>query len=143
MDLTTAEALGGYFGQTVSSTGTVILSTFATIIVCFLVCSLGLQKGVERITKYMMMALFVLIVSLAIYSCTLSGAGEGLKFYLIPNGEALKNINIGTVITAAMGQAFFTLSVGIGSIAIFGSYIGKDRSLMGEAVSTTLSLSRS
>ena len=137
MDLTTAEALGGYFGQTVSSTGTVILSTFATIIVCFLVCSLGLQKGVERITKYMMMALFALIVSLAIYSCTLSGAGEGLKFYLIPNGEALKNVNIGTVITAAMGQAFFTLSVGIGSIAIFGSYIGKDRSLMGEAVTIT------
>ena len=137
MDLNTAGALGAHFGQTVSSTGTVILSTFATIIICFLICSLGLQKGVERITKYMMLALFVLIVGLAIYSCTLSGAGAGLKFYLIPSAETLKSVNIGTVITAAMGQAFFTLSVGIGSIAIFGSYISKDRSLLGEAVTIT------
>ena len=137
MDLTNAEALGAHFGATISNTGTVIASTFTTIIVCFLICSLGLQKGVERITKYMMIALFVLIIGLAVYSCTLSGAGEGLKFYLIPSAESLQNVNIGTVITAAMGQSFFTLSVGIGSIAIFGSYIGKDRSLLGEAVTIT------
>ena len=137
MSISGAEALGAHFGATVSSTGTVITSTLVTIVVCFLVCSLGLQKGVERVTKYMMLALFALIIGLAIYSCTLSGAGEGLKFYLIPSAESLKDVNVGTVITAAMGQAFFTLSVGIGSIAIFGSYIGKDRSLLGEAVTIT------
>ena len=138
MDVGTAVPdLGAHFGATVSNTGLVIGSTAATILLCMLVCSLGLQKGVERITKYMMMALFVLIVGLAIYSCTLPGTGEGLKFYLIPSLEGLKNVNIGTVITAAMGQAFFTLSVGIGSIAIFGSYISKDRSLFGEATTIT------
>ena len=130
-------ALLGHFGETVGNTGLVIGSTFATILICFLICSLGLQKGVERITKYMMLALFALIVGLAIYCCTLSGAGEGIKFYLLPNFENLKEVDIFTVITAAMGQAFFTLSVGIGSIAIFGSYISKDRSLMGEAVTIT------
>jgi NSS family neurotransmitter:Na+ symporter len=130
-------ALLGHFGETVGNTGLVIGSTFATILICFLICSLGLQKGVERITKYMMLALFALIVGLAIYCCTLSGAGDGIKFYLLPNFENLKEVDIFTVITAAMGQAFFTLSVGIGSIAIFGSYISKDRSLMGEAVTIT------
>ena len=134
---TDVAALGEHFGATLGNTGTIIGSTAATIVICFLICSLGLQKGVERITKYMMVAPFVLIVGLAVYCCTLSGAGEGLKFYLIPNGESLKNTDIGTVITAAMGQAFFTLSVGIGSIAIFGSYISKDRSLLGEAVTIT------
>ena len=134
---TAVPALGAHFGTTVSNTWLIIGSTAATIVVCFLICSLGLQKGVERITKYMMIALFVLIIGLAVYSCTLSGAGEGLKFYLIPSAESLQNVNIGTVITAAMGQSFFTLSVGIGSIAIFGSYIGKDRSLLGEAVTIT------
>ena len=136
MDVPAAE-LGAHFGQTIGNTGLVIGSTFATILICFLICSLGLQKGVERITKYMMLALFALIVGLAIYCCTLPGAGEGLKFYLIPNFDNLKDVDIFTVITAAMGQSFFTLSVGIGSIAIFGSYISKDRSLMGEAVTIT------
>ena len=130
-------ALLGHFVETISNTWLVIGSTFATILICFLICSLGLQKGVERITKYMMLALFALIIGLAIYCCTLSGAGEGLKFYLIPNFDNLKDVDIFTVITAAMGQSFFTLSIGIGSIAIFGSYISKDRSLMGEAVTIT------
>ena len=134
---TDASALGAHFGATVGNTGMIIGSTAATIVICFLICSLGLQKGVERITKYMMVALFVLIVGLAVYCCTLPGAGEGLKFYLVPNKESLSHTDIGTVITAAMGQAFFTLSVGIGSIAIFGSYISKDRSLLGEAVTIT------
>ena len=132
-----AAELGAHFGSTIGNTGLVIGSTFATIVICFLICSLGLQKGVERITKYMMLALFALIIGLAVYCCTLEGAGEGLKFYLIPSADTLKNVNIGTVISAAMGQAFFTLSVGIGAIAIFGSYIGRDRSLMGEAVTIT------
>ena len=136
MDVPAAE-LGAHFGQTIGNTGLIIGTTFATILICFLVCSLGLQKGVERITKYMMLALFALIIGLAIYCCTLSGAGEGLKFYLIPNFDNLKDVDLFTVITAAMGQSFFTLSIGIGSIAIFGSYISKDRSLMGEAVTIT------
>lgn len=134
---TETAALGAHFGETVGNTGLIMGTTAATIAICLLICSLGLQKGVERVTKYMMIALFVLIVGLAVYCCTLPGAGDGLKFYLIPSAENLKNIDIGTVITAAMGQAFFTLSVGIGSIAIFGSYISKDRSLMGEAVTIT------
>lgn len=135
---TEVSALGAHFGETVGSTGLITGSTFATIAICLLVCSLGLQKGVERITKYMMIALFVLIIGLAVYCCTLSGAGAGLKFYLIPSAESLRDVNIGTIITAAMGQSFFTLSVGIGSIAIFGSYISKDRSLLGEAVTITV-----
>ena len=138
MDVGTAVPdLGAHFGATVSNTGLVIGSTAVTIVLCMLICSLGLQKGVERITKYMMLALFALIVGLAIYCCTLPGVGAGLKFYLIPSFENLEDVNIGTVISAAMGQAFFTLSVGIGSIAIFGSYISKDRSLLGEAVTIT------
>ena len=131
--------LGAYFGQTISNHGTVITTTLVTIALCLLVCSLGLQKGVERITKYMMMALFVLLIGLAVYCCTLDGAGAGLKFYLIPSFDSLKNVDLLTVVSAAMGQSFFTLSVGIGSIAIFGSYIKKDRSLTGEAV-TIMSL---
>ncbi len=126
-----------HFGETVSNTGLVVSSTFTTIIVCFLVCSLGLQKGVERITKYMMLALLALLLGLAVYCCTLDGAGEGLKFYLIPSFESIEKTDFLTVVSAAMGQSFFTLSVGIGSIAIFGSYIKKDRSLMGEAVTIT------
>ena len=129
--------LGAHFGATIGNTWMVIGSTLATIVLCFLICSLGLQKGVERITKYMMLALFVLIIGLAVYCCTLSGAGEGIRFYLIPSAENLKHVNIGTAVSAAMGQAFFTLSVGIGAIAVFGSYIGRDRSLMGEAITIT------
>jgi len=85
----------------------------------------------------MMIALFALIIGLAVYSCTLDGAKEGLKFYLVPSLEHVKEAGIWTIISSALGQAFFTLSVGIGSIAIFGSYIGKDRSLLGEALTIT------
>ena len=138
MDVGTAVPdLGAHFGATVGNTWLVIGSTAATILVCFIVCALGLQKGVERITKVMMIALFALIIGLAIYCCTLDGVLEGLKFYLVPSADSFKNNDIFTIITAAMGQAFFTLSVGIGSIAIFGSYISKDRSLLGEAVTIT------
>ena len=130
---TPADQLGAFFGAQVSNLPLQLLTTFATIILCFLVCAMGLQKGVERITKVMMVLLFVLIVGLAVYCCTLDGAGAGLKFYLIPSLENIKNAGVWTTINAAMGQSFFTLSVGIGSIAIFGSYIGRDRSLLGEA----------
>lgn len=129
--------LGGFFGGVLAQPWLLILTTAAIVIVCFLVCSFGLQKGVERITKVMMIALFILIIGLAIYAFTMDGAGEGLKFYLVPSVEPIKEGRLGEIITAAMGQAFFTLSVGIGSIAIFGSYIDKKRSLLGEALTIT------
>ncbi len=135
-------ALGAEFGATVSDPWLSLGVTAAVIVVCFLVCSLGLQKGVERITKVMMVALFLLMVGIAVYCLTLGGAAEGLKFYLVPSLESIGEAGIMTVISAAMGQAFFTLSIGIGSIAIFGSYIGKERRLLGEAV-TIISLDTS
>ena len=138
----TAEQLSGVFGEVVTNPELLIVSTFAVIILCFGICSLGLQKGVERITKVMMILLFVLMIGIAIYSCTLDNAVEGLKFYLIPSLDAVKEHGLWTVISAAMGQSFFTLSIGIGSIAIFGSYIKKDRSLTGEAI-TIMSLDTS
>lgn len=138
----TAEQLRGVFGEVVTNPGLLTVSTFAVIILCFGICSLGLQKGVERITKVMMILLFVLMIGIAIYSCTLDKAAEGLKFYLVPSLDAVKEHGLWTVISAAMGQSFFTLSIGIGSIAIFGSYIKKDRSLAGEAI-TIMSLDTS
>ena len=109
---------------------------FMTIVVVlgFIILSFDLQGGLERITKYMMGTLFILMVVLAVNSATLSSAAEGLKFYLLPD---FSKIN-GSVIVGAMNQAFFTLSLGIGSMAIFGSYIGKDRSLLGESVNVII-----
>lgn len=130
-------ALGGFFGGILSKPALLIATTAIIVVLCFAVCSLGLQKGVERITKVMMIALFALILGLAIYAFTMDGAKEGLKFYLVPSVEPIKEGRLGEIVTAAMGQAFFTLSVGIGSIAIFGSYIDKKRSLLGEALTIT------
>ncbi len=104
------------------------------VIVGFFVSSVGLQKGIERITKYMMLALLGIMIFLAGNSIFLEGGLEGLKFYLLPNVENIKEAGLMNVIVAAMNQSFFTLSIGMGSMAIFGSYIGKDRALMGEAV---------
>ena len=129
---TTAEQLGGVFGSIVTNPGLNIGVTALVILTCFGVCAMGLEKGVERITKVMMVMLLVLILGLGIYACTLPGAGAGLKFYLVPTVQPLKEHGAGTVISAAMSQAFFTLSLGIGSIAIFGSYIDRKRSLLGE-----------
>ena len=104
-------------------------------VVGFAICGMGLQKGVERITKVMMAALFVAIIILAINSVLLPGAGEGLKFYLMPDfGKTIEN-GFGDAVYAAMGQAFFTLSIGASGMAIFGSYIDRDRRLTGEAAS--------
>lgn len=105
---------------------------------CFSVCSFGLQKGVERITKIMMLCLLVIMVVLAVHSLTLSGAREGVKFYLFPDFTKLSGRNFMDAVFDAMGQAFFTLSIGMGSIAIFGSYIDKKRTLTGEALRVTL-----
>ena len=102
------------------------------------VCSIGVQKGVERITKVMMIALIVIMVILAVNSIFLDGGKEGLKFYLVPNFETMAKIGIIDVIVAAMNQAFFTLSLGMGCMAIFGSYVKKDRSLMGESVNVAV-----
>ncbi|MBQ8506553.1 MAG: sodium-dependent transporter [Clostridia bacterium] len=134
---TTAEALGGVFGSITANPGLQVGVAFAVILACFGICSMGLQKGVEKITKIMMVMLLVLIIVLAVYSCTLPGAAAGLKFYLVPSISNLLNSGVWTTVSAAMGQAFFTLSLGIGAIAIFGSYIDKDRSLLGEAMTIT------
>ncbi len=128
------EALGGVFVDMITNTPLMVGTTFAVIAICLAICAMGLQKGVERITKVMMMLLFVLMLGLVVYSLTLDGAGAGLKFYLIPNLDSVADAGLWTVISAAMGQSFFTLSLGIGSIAIFGSYIEKKRRLLGEAV---------
>ena len=106
-----------------------------TVILGVLVCSIGIQNGVERVSKVMMVALMVLIVILAGHSLLLNGAGEGVKFYLLPDFSRAAEMGLGNVITAAMNQAFFTLSLGIASMEIFGTYISKDRTLGGEAVS--------
>lgn len=129
-----AEAFGEVFGSMVTNTPLVMTATAVVILICFGVCALGLQNGVERITKVMMLALFALMIGLAIYSCTLPNAREGLKFYLVPSVKHIKEAGLGTVVSSAMGQAFFTLSIGMGSIAIFGSYIDKKKRLLGEAV---------
>ena len=104
----------------------------------FGVCSLGLQKGVERITKVMMGSLFVIIGVLCVRSVTLPNAAEGLSFYLVPNVENIREQGLANVVFAAMSQAFFTLSIGMGSMSIFGSYIDKERSLTGETISISV-----
>lgn len=128
------EGLSAVFGSMVSNPGLMVVSAFAVILICFGICSMGLQKGVEGITKWMMVALLALMIGLAVYSATLPNAAEGLRFYLVPSLKRLEEAGVSTVISAAMGQSFFTLSLGIGSIAIFGSYTGKERRLLGESV---------
>lgn len=104
----------------------------------FIICSFSLQKGLERITKVMMIALLAIMVVLAVNSIFMDGGKEGLTFYLLPDIERMKSIGIGNVIVSAMNQAFFTLSLGMGSMAIFGSYLDKDRALMGESVNVAI-----
>ena len=117
-----------------------VLTLLMVIIVVtgILICSFGLQKGVERITKVMMTLLLFIIVVLAVRSMTLEGGIEGLRFYLMPDVARMQEVGIPETITAAMNQAFFTLSLGIGSMAVFGSYIDKSRSLLGESVNIAI-----
>ena len=103
------------------------------VVLGFLVCSFSLQKGLERITKWMMVALLVIMVVLAINSVCTAGGSQGLRFYLVPDLARMKKVGIGNVVAGAMNQAFFTLSLGIGGMAIFGRYIGKERALMGKS----------
>ncbi|MBR5559710.1 MAG: sodium-dependent transporter [Oscillospiraceae bacterium] len=124
------QQIGLNFVGMITKPGVNVLFLLIAVVVGFVVLSFNLQGGLERVTKYMMVALFVLMVVLAIRSCTLSGAKEGLSFYLLPDFSKIT----GSTVVAAMNQAFFTLSLGIGSMAIFGSYLDKDRSLLGESV---------
>ena len=131
-----ADQIGAAFGATVGNYKILLLWMFIVIVIGFGTCFLGLRKGVEKITKIMMSALFIIMIGLAIYVAFIPGAGAGYAFYLKPDFNALVSgeHGIGDTIYAAMGQAFFTLSLGIGSMEIFGSYIGKDNSLNGEAL---------
>lgn len=108
------------------------------VVIGVLVCFIGVQNGLEKVTKVMMLALLAIMVVLAINSFTMPGGAEGLSFYLLPDFSAIEKVGITNILVSAMNQAFFTLSIGMGSMAIFGSYIGKDRSLLGESVNVAL-----
>ena len=128
------EQVGAMFQDMLSEPLVLTVSMVVVVAAGILICSMGLQKGVERITKIMMSLLLVIIVVLAVHGLTLEGSMEGVKFYLLPDFQRMKQVGIWETVTAAMNQAFFTLSLGIGSMAIFGSYIDKKRTLLGEAV---------
>lgn len=128
------EAVGGVFGAMLASPAEMGGWMAATVLAGFLICSFGLRKGLERITKVMMAALLVLIVILALHSFLLPGAGEGVGFYLLPDLQRAQEVGIGNVITSAMNQSFFTLSLGIGAMEIFGSYMSKEHTLTGESM---------
>lgn len=125
---------GEMFQDMLSSPQILLISMVIIVAAGIFICSIGLQKGVERITKIMMSLLLVIIIVLAVHSITLKGGAKGLKFYLLPSFKRMAETGIWETITAAMNQAFFTLSLGIGAMGIFGSYIDKKRSLLGESV---------
>ena len=127
------EEIGGVFSQMLSSPEEMTIFMVIVVVLGFLVCSFGVQKGLERITKVMMIALLALIVVLAVHSLLLPGAAEGMKFYLLPSAESIRTNGLGNIITAAMNQAFFTLSLGIAAMEIFGSYMSREHTLAGEA----------
>lgn len=123
------------FDTVTGQAGTTVFWMLLTVVLGFGICAAGLQKGVEKITKWMMSCLFLILIVLAVRSILLPGADAGLAFYLNPDFSKMAEQGVMNTVFAAMGQAFFTLSIGIGSLAIFGSYIGKERSLTGEALS--------
>ncbi len=127
-----AEASGQVFSDMLADPAQMGFWMAVTVAAGVLVCSIGVRKGLERVSKVMMSALFILILILAIHSFTLSGAGEGIRFYLVPNIESVKAVGLGNVIAAAMNQSFFTLSLGIAAMEIFGSYMSKEHTLLGE-----------
>ena len=122
------------FGNLLSDPKQMTFWMVLTVVLGFFVCSRGLQNGLEKISKFMMSALLILIVVLAIHSITLSGAAEGVRFYLVPNMNSVSNVGLKNIITAAMNQAFFTLSLGVAAMEIFGSYMSKDFTLAGEGI---------
>ena len=127
-----AETSGQVFSDMLADPAQMGFWMAVTVAAGVLVCSIGVRKGLERVSKVMMSALFILILILAIHSFTLSGAGEGIRFYLVPNIESVKAVGLGNVIAAAMNQSFFTLSLGIAAMEIFGSYMSKEHTLLGE-----------
>lgn len=129
-----SDGVPGVFGSMLQNPGEMLIFLVIVVGLGFLVCSGGLKNGVERVTKWMMLALLVLIVVLAVNSLTLKGAADGLYFYLFPDIERANQVGWWNVISAAMNQAFFTLSLGVGSMEIFGSYMSRDNTLTGEAV---------
>ena len=133
-----ADGVAGEFNAMLSNPSLMIGFMVLCVVFCFSVCAMGLQGGVEKITKLMMVSLLVLMVVLAINSVRMEGSRPGLEFYLKPDFNKIKETGIGEVVFAALGQSFFTLSIGIGALAIFGSYIGKERRLTGEAINVTI-----
>ena len=129
-----SEGVQAAYASMLSDPAEMISWMLVVVLIGFVICLGGLQKGVERISKWMMVALLALILVLAVRSLTLPGGGEGLAFYLMPNLENLKKVGLVNCLAGAMEQSFFTLSLGIGAIAIFGSYMNKDRTLLGESV---------
>lgn len=129
-----AEDTKAAFGNLLSDPKQMTFWMILTVVLGFFVCSRGLQNGLEKISKFMMSALLILIVVLAIHSITLPGAAEGAKFYLVPNMKSVSNVGLKNIITAAMNQAFFTLSLGVAAMEIFGSYMSKDFTLAGEGI---------
>lgn len=129
-----AEEAGNVFANLLSDPVQMAFRMILIVVAGFLVCSQGLQNGLEKISKGMMSALLVLIIVLAVHSFVLPGAGEGVKFYLIPSIDTVRDVGFGNVIAAAMNQAFFTLSLGVAAMEIFGSYMNKDFTLAGEGV---------
>ena len=132
------DAITSQFGNMLGEPVMMLIMTLIVIAAAIGICSLGVQKGVEKITKIMMMGLLLLIVVLAINSIILPGADKGLEFYLVPNFDIIAQKGVWNVLFNAMSQAFFTLSIGIGSMSIFGSYLNKERSLTGEGVMITV-----
>ncbi len=133
-DSTTSDGVADVFGNMLASPVEMGIFMVITVVAGFTVLSFGVQKGLERVNKVMMIGLLLLIIVLAVHSLTLSGAGEGIRFYLLPDWARAKEAGLGKVITAAMSQAFFTLSLGVGSLEIFGSYMSDDEGIMGESI---------
>ena len=133
-----SEGVSAQFGSMLSDAPMMILYMAIVIAAAVIVCSIGLKNGLERVTKVMMLALLAIMVLLAINSFFVPGGEKGLAFYLMPDIDEVNEVGIGSIIVNAMNQAFFTLSLGIGAMAIFGSYIGKERTLLGESVNVAL-----
>lgn len=133
-----SEGVSAQFGSMLSDAPMMILYMAIVIAAAVIVCSIGLKNGLERVTKVMMLALLAIMVLLAINSFFVPGSEKGLAFYLMPDIDEVNEAGIGSIIVNAMNQAFFTLSLGIGAMAIFGSYIGKERTLLGESVNVAL-----
>lgn len=133
-----ASGVAGEFSSMLGNPGLMAVMMVVVVIGCFGICGMGLQNGVEKITKIMMLSLLALMVILAVNSMRLEGGAEGLEFYLKPDFNRVREAGVGEAVFAALGQSFFTLSIGIGALAIFGSYIGKEKRLAGEGISVLL-----